>query len=130
MDDVPPILVVEDEPLVRLTIVECLEESGYTVLQATDGNSAVEQISRAVELRGLVTDIRLGAGPDGWQVAHVGREKFASLAVVYVTADSIAEWHANGVPQSNILQKPFADAELVTALANLLVTNQPLPPQS
>jgi CheY-like chemotaxis protein len=130
MDDVPPILVVEDEPLVRLTIVESLEESGYTVLEAADGQSAIEQIEEALELRGLVTDIRLGAGPDGWEVAHVAREKFAGAAVVYVTADSITEWHANGVPQSNILQKPFASAELVTAIANLLVANQPIPPQS
>src|SRR5687768_10795698 len=130
MDDVPPILVVEDEPLVRLTIVECLEEGGYTVLEAADGTSAMERINQAEELRGLVTDIRMGAGSDGWEVAHVARQKFPSLAVVYVTADSITEWSANGVPQSTVLQKPFAAAELVTALANLLVASQPIPPQS
>ena len=129
MDDVPPILVVEDEPLVRLTIVECLEEGGYSVLEAADGSSAIEHINQAEQLRGLVTDIRMGAGPSGWEVAHLAREKFASLAVVYVTADSIAEWSANGVPQSAVLQKPFASAELVTALANLLVANQPIPQQ-
>ena len=130
MDDVPPILVVEDEPLVRLTIVECLEEGGYTVLEASSAASAIEHINRAEQLRGLVTDIRMGPGPDGWEVARIARQKFASLAVVYVSADSITEWPASGVPQSAVLQKPFASAELVAALANLLVASQPIPPQT
>ena len=69
MDDVPPILVVEDEPLVRLTIVEALEDGGYTVLEAAEGHSALTEIERVEELRGLVTDIRMGATPSGWEVA-------------------------------------------------------------
>jgi DNA-binding LytR/AlgR family response regulator len=78
----------------------------------------------------LVTDIRMGATPSGWDVAQQAREKFPALAVVYVTGDSITEWPSNGVPQSTVLQKPFASAELVAALANLLVAQQSMPPQS
>ena len=124
MDDIPPILVVEDEPLVRLSIIDALKEGGYTVIEAEDGSAALEQIDKADHLRGLVTDIRMGAGPNGWQVAHHAREKFPALAVVYVTGDSITEWPAEGVPQSTALQKPFASAELVTAIASLLVNHQ------
>jgi CheY-like chemotaxis protein len=130
MDDVPPILVVEDEPLVRLAIVESLQDGGYTVLEAAEGHSALTEIERVEELRGLVTDIRMGATPSGWDVAQQAREKFPALAVVYVTGDSITEWPSNGVPQSTVLQKPFASAELVAALANLLVAQQSMPPQS
>ena len=125
MDEVPPILVVEDEPLVRLTIVDALEEGGYTILEAADGAAAIEHIGRSDQLRGLVTDIRLGTGPNGWEVARRAREKFDCIAVVYVSGDSAAEWPANGVPQSLVLQKPFASAELVTAVANLLVSSHP-----
>jgi CheY-like chemotaxis protein len=128
MDEVPPILVVDDEPLVRFAIVEALQEGGYIVLQAEDGVRAIEQIDRQENLRGLVTDIRIGAGPSGWDVAHHAREKFSSLAIVYVSGDSASEWSANGVPQSTMLQKPFASAELVTALAALLVAQPPTPP--
>lgn len=130
MEEVPPVLVVEDEPLVRLAMIDALEEGGYNVLEAIDGRSAWHEIDRAGELRGLVTDIRMGDGPDGWEVAERARQKFAALAVVYVTGDSITEWPANGVPQSTVLQKPFASAELVTALANLLVAQQSSPPQT
>ncbi|MEO6040274.1 MAG: response regulator [Croceibacterium sp.] len=129
MDEVAPILVVEDEPLIRLSIVEALEAGGYPVLEAASGLDAIERIDQAADLRGLVTDIRAGAGPLGWEIAHHAREKFAGVAVVYVTGDSAAEWPANGVPQSAVLQKPFVSAELVNALAGLLVANQPGPPQ-
>jgi len=128
VDELPPVLVVEDEMLVLLTIAEALEDGGYAVLQATDGASAIQMIDECESLRGLVTDIRLGAGPDGWEVAHHARLKFPCVAVAYATGDSAAEWPANGVPQSAILQKPFASAELVTALANLLIANPNIQP--
>jgi CheY-like chemotaxis protein len=130
MDDVPPILVVDDELLVRLMMVEALADGGYTVLEAEDGLAALSEIERVDQLRGLVSDIRMGATPNGWEIAQRAREKFPAVAVVYVTGDSIAEWPAHGVPQSAILQKPFASAELVTALANLLVAQQSTPGQS
>jgi CheY-like chemotaxis protein len=127
MDEIPPILVVEDEVLVRLTIAEALEEGGYTVLQAADGPEAIALIEGTESLRGLVTDIRLGAGADGWEIAHHARVKFPCIPVVYATGDSATEWSANGVPQSAILQKPFASAEIIAALANLLVAQQNAP---
>ena len=128
MDEIPPILVVEDESLVRLVMTEALIEGGYTVLEAENGPAALQLIDDTEQLRGLVTDIRMGPGPNGWEVAHRARERFAGLAVVYVTGDSMTEWTANGVPQSTALQKPFASAELVTAMANLLVAHQAAPP--
>ena len=127
MDEVPPILVVEDDAMVMLVIAEALRDGGYTVVEASDGASALRTIGAAENLRGLVTDIRIGGGSDGWEVAREARHKFAALAVVYVSGDSVSDWPANGVPQSAVLQKPFACAELVAALANLLVAQQSTP---
>lgn len=124
MDEIPPILVVEDELLVRLTITEALEDGGYTVVQAADGAEAIALIDSTPNLRGLVTDIRMGPGVDGWEVAHHARVKYPCIAVIYATGDSASDWSASGVPQSAILQKPFASSEIVTALANLLITQQ------
>jgi len=128
--DVPPILVAEDEALIRLALAEALEEGGYSVVEAADGRTAWHEIDGAERLRALVTDIRLGEGPSGWELAQHARQKFPALAVVYVTGDSIGEWPANGVPQSTVLQKPFASAALVTAVANLLVAQQSIPSQA
>lgn len=129
MDEVPPILVVDDELLIRLTITEALEEGGYSVLEAENGAAAIDQIDGCGELRALITDIRMGAGLSGWEIARHARQKFAAVAVVYVTGDSVAEWPAEGVPRSAVLQKPFACAEVLAAVANLLVAQQSSPSQ-
>jgi CheY-like chemotaxis protein len=124
MDDLPAVLVVEDETLIRMAMMEALQEGGYVVLEAHDGASAIKHIETVEQLRGLVTDIRMGSGPDGWEVAHRARERFPALPIVYVTGDSASDWAANGVPLSVVLEKPFVNAELIAALANQAI-NRP-----
>ena len=127
MDEIPPILVVEDEMLIRLVVTDELAESGYNVLEAENGTAALELIDAAPQLGGLVTDIRMGPGATGWDVAHHARAKFPGLPVIYVTGDRMAEWKANGVPLSVALQKPFASAKVATVLAGLLMAQEPAP---
>ncbi|MGE5500489.1 MAG: response regulator, partial [Ignavibacteriales bacterium] len=68
----------------------------------------------------LVTDVNLGRGESGWDVARHGRELVAGLPVVYVSGDSGHDWQARGVPGSILVQKPFAPAQIVTAVATVL----------
>lgn len=117
---VPPLLVVEDETLIRLDLVEVLEGGGYTVAEIADSAGAIAEIDRHEELCGLVTDVNLGSGATGWDVARHARKKFPGIAVVYITGDSVGSWPAEGVPNSLILQKPFADAQIVGAITTLL----------
>lgn len=115
------ILLAEDEALIALSTQDALEGGGYSVLVAHDGTHAMAMIEeRFAEIAGLVTDIRLGDGPDGWQIATRARELNARIAVVYATADSAHEWAARGVPNSLVVQKPYAGAQLVTAISTLL----------
>ena len=123
MEAVQPILVVEDDSLIRMSLVECLVAGGYTVSDCKDGAAAIAYIDASEELHGLATDIKLGKGPSGWEVAHYARKKYPDIAVVYMTGDSASDWPAEGVPKSNILQKPFAAAHLLTALATLMVAS-------
>ncbi len=116
----PVVLVVEDEGLLAMWAEEALREGGYDVLVAGDGEGAMASITQhGTELAGLVTDIRLGEGPDGWEVARAAREANHAIPVVYMTGDSAADWAANGVPKSGMLQKPFTPTQLLTALASL-----------
>jgi len=121
MTDQILLLLADDELLVRLVMQETLEEGGFAILQAANGRTAMATLEqRHGEIAAIITDIRLGSGPDGWALAHRARELNASVAVVYVTGDSAADWPARGVPKSVVLQKPFAGAQLVTAVATLL----------
>lgn len=114
------VVVVEDEPLILEMVQEALEEAGFEVLSATSSRSAEEKIGAADEIVGLITDVRLGRGPDGWELARAVRTARPGLPVVYMTGDSAGEWSAHGVPRSLIVQKPFAVGQVVAALTGLL----------
>ena len=115
------LLLVEDEPLIQLAADDALKAGGYSVVTASDGAEAIAVLdSRHDELFGVVTDIRLGTGPNGWDVARHARELKPALPVVYVTGDSAHEWPIHGVPKSVLVQKPYASAQLLTAISTLL----------
>ncbi len=117
----PIVLLVEDEPLVLLVAQDALEAGGYTVLPVQLSSDALSILDgRIDELSGLVTDIRLPGGVDGWEIARHARELKADLPVVYTTADSAGDWPAKGVPNSVVVQKPYAGAQLLTAISTLM----------
>lgn len=118
--EVQPILVIEDESLIRLNLVDVLEAGGFTVLEASSGAEGMAAIDEREHLCGLVTDISLGSGADGWEVARHARARFPDVPVVYITGDSAAQWSVQGVPCSLVLQKPFADAQVISAISGLL----------
>lgn len=130
MTELLVILVVEDEALIRDVVEETLDDGGFKVVLSTSGEDAVKLLDlREPKFRALVTDINLGRGAmNGWEVARHARVVDPDLAVVYMTGDSAAEWAAQGVPNSVLLTKPFAPAQLVTAVAQLLNIGGASPP--
>ena len=127
MDDLLVIMVVEDEPLIQSLLQEALSEGGYKVTIAPSGERAVELLDAAdPQCRALVTDINLGRDRlDGWEVAKHAREIDPALPVVYMTGDSAAEWASKGVPNSILVTKPFAPAQILTAVSQLMNAGSP-----
>ena len=72
--------------------------------------------------RALVTDINFKAQLTGWEVARRARELSPEIPVIYMTGAAASEWPSLGVPNSVLLNKPFAAAQLVTAVAQMLNT--------
>lgn len=120
-ENVPQVLLVEDELLIRDLLQGALEEAGFEVAYAESGDAAIDLLQcSAGELVGVVTDINLGSETTGWDVARAVRRADLRIAVVYMSGGSAHEWAAEGVPDSAILAKPFAPAQLVVALATQL----------
>ena len=65
----------------------------------------------------LVMDIKLRGGTDGWETARAVRKINPTFPVIYMIGGAVGEWPFMGVPESVLLQKPFATAQLVTALS-------------
>ena len=118
------VLVVEDDQLIQGVIEEALTDGGFETTIASSGEEAMNLLDAASpEFRALVTDINLGKDTrDGWAVARHARQNKPDLPIVYMTGDSADEWPSKGVPNSILLTKPFAPAQLVTAVSQLLNT--------
>ena len=121
----PPLLYVEDEAMVAMVVQMALQDAGFGVDHVLSGKAALRALDeRAVSYCALVTDVRLPE-VDGWAIARHGRELKPTLPVVYVSGDSAVEWSSQGVPGSIMVQKPFANAQLIAAVTTLL--NQSFP---
>lgn len=111
--------------LVQAMLVTALEEAGFSVLVADGGDQALAVLASEFQsLNGLITDVNLGKGADGWDVARTARELVVGLPVVYVSAASEHEWTSRGVPNSLMISKPFVSAQVVVAISSLLVVSE------
>jgi len=129
--DSPAVLLVEDELLIQEMVESTLKEAGCAVMTSNNGAAALEALEREGDaLAALITDVNLGAAPNGWEVATRARELSPGIPVFYVTGDSAHEWTAHGVPNIILVAKPFVPSEIMVALANLRVLQSTQPPQA
>src|SRR5690606_30647728 len=80
------LLVVDDEPPIHQILEETFAAAGYEMASAADGAEAIDLLQgRAFRPDALITDLGLGQGPNGWQVARFARTLQPALPVVYIT---------------------------------------------
>jgi DNA-binding response OmpR family regulator len=125
----PTILLVEDDPLIQGVIEDALSEGGFKVALVSSSEDAIPLLQSEPSCGALVTDIHLAGAINGWELARMAREIHALLPVVYMTGEAAEEWPSQGVPNSILLTKPFAPAQLVTAVSQLLNANSSAPSQ-
>jgi DNA-binding response OmpR family regulator len=127
MDTSLAILVVEDDQSIQSIVEEALSDGGFEAEIASSGEEALTVLrGKGSDYRMLVIDIKLGKdGIKGWDVARRARAINPGLPVIYITGADADEWSVQGVPKSILLSKPFAPAQLVTAVAQLLNESQP-----
>jgi DNA-binding response OmpR family regulator len=119
--EAPVLLLVEDEVLIQEMLATEFADTGFAVVVVSDGNQAFAELDAdTTRFKAIVTDVKLGEGPDGWDVARRARELVSDMPVVYITGDSTHDWSSKGVPDSVVISKPFAPAQLSTAVATLI----------
>jgi len=127
LEDLLVVLVVEDDQSMLDIVEAALTDGGFEPAIASSGEEAMNMLKRSKsKCRALVTDIDLGRGKmNGWEMAKYVREIDPAFPIIYMTAASADNWAANGVPNSILLTKPFAPAQLVTAVSQLLNAGPP-----
>ncbi|HDS1733160.1 ATP-binding protein [Pseudomonas sp. BP8] len=116
------VLVVDDEPIVRMSMVEALLDAGYDVEETESGTGALNVLRTGRIYDLLVTDVGLPGALNGRQVADAARELIPDLRVLYVTGFAEASVLKGGflTPTTAIITKPFDIRLLVEKVAGML----------
>jgi len=116
------VLVVDDEPTVRMLVTEVLEELGYIAIEAADGAAGLRVLQSNVRLDLLITDVGLPGGMNGRQVADAGRAVRPGLRVLFITgyAENAVLSHGHLDPGMHVLTKPFAMEVLGSRIKELI----------
>lgn len=124
--DLPTVLIVEDDESIQGIVEDALEEGGFETAIVSSAEEAVTLLTdKVMDYRALVTDINLKGRMNGWEVAKHAREIDPAFPIVYMTGAAAGDWPSHGVPNSILLEKPFAPAQLVTAVSQLLNASTP-----
>jgi len=87
------ILVVEDEPLLRMTAVDALEEEGFEAIEAANSMQALELLERRDDVGLVFSDIEMGGGVDGLRLAALVRDRWPWVPVVLTSGRFALEPH-------------------------------------
>lgn len=120
--DYETILVVDDEPLVRMVAVEILEELGYHVLEAGDGPTALRIMNSGQPIDLLVTDVGLPGGMNGRQLADAVRADRPDFKILFVTgyAENAVLNHGHLEHGMHVMTKPFLSDAFARRVRELL----------
>jgi PAS domain S-box-containing protein len=116
------VLVVDDEPTVRMLLVAILEDLGCAAIEAADSAAGLRILESDVVIDLLVTDVGLPGGMNGRQMADAGRVSRPAMKVLFITgyAESAAMGSGQLEPGMAILTKPFAVETMATRIRTMI----------
>ncbi|QDD88497.1 PAS domain-containing hybrid sensor histidine kinase/response regulator [Pseudomonas oryzihabitans] len=116
------VLIVDDEPTVRMLVMDILGDLGYRVLEASDSLGGLQILQSDVHLDLLITDVGLPGGMNGRQMADAGRQSRPGLKTLFITGYAENAAIANGQldPGMEILTKPFAVDHLAARVREMM----------
>ncbi|WP_336976690.1 PAS domain S-box protein [Brevundimonas nasdae] len=116
------VMVVDDEPTVRMLVAEILHELGYQCIEASDGASGLKLLQSGARIDLLVTDVGLPGGMNGRQMADAARIDRPDLKVLFITgyAENAVVGNGHLDPGMHVMTKPFAMEALGSRIRELI----------
>lgn len=113
------VLVVEDEPLLRLAAIDLVENAGYTAIPASDATEAVRILEARTDIRVVFTDVDMPRGVDGMKLAAIIRDRWPPIKVIIVSG--YLDDPGDRIPAETVFfSKPYREEEVVEALGTFL----------
>ncbi len=116
------VLVVDDEPTVRMLVADILDDLGYTAIEAADSAAGLKVLQSDVRIDLLVTDVGLPGGMNGRQMVDAGRLSRPDLKVLFITGYAENALVGNGhlKPGMAVLTKPFAIEAMAARIREMI----------
>lgn len=116
------VLVVDDEPTVRMLIGDTLNELGYTGIEAADAASGLKVLQSDAKIDLLITDVGLPGGMNGKEMAEKARQQRPDLKVLFITGYAQNAAISNGrlEPGMHVLSKPFPMEKLASRIRQII----------
>ncbi|GEO99090.1 hybrid sensor histidine kinase/response regulator [Methylobacterium haplocladii] len=116
------VLVVDDEPTVRMLVTDILEDLGYTAIEAADSAAGLKVLQSDVRIDLLVTDVGLPGGMNGRQMADAARVSRPDLLVLFITgyAENAVLGNGHLAPGMAVMTKPFAVEAMAARIRSMI----------
>lgn len=112
------ILVVEDEPLIRLGLASLVEEAGYEVIEAANADEAIAKLERDPSVRVVLTDVDMPGGMNGVRLANYVYKRWPPIRLIVISGK--VGVNLNDLPPgSRFFTKPAPDDVLLKAVSEL-----------
>ncbi len=112
---VPVILVVEDEPLLRMMAVDMVGEAGFVALEAGDSHQAIAILQQRTDIRIVFTDIDLPGGVDGMKLAATIRDRWPPIKLI-LTSGHLKPADVDMPAHSVFYPKPYAQDRVMATM--------------
>lgn len=112
-------LVVEDDAVTRHAAVAMLEDAGYAVREASNGNEAIRLLDREVGIRAVVTDIDMPLGIDGIKLAACINRRWPEIGIV-ITSGKVRPKDGDVPAQGRFVRKPYTEEQVLNAIRAVL----------
>ena len=115
-------LIVDDEPTIRMLVSDTLAELGYQAIEAADAATGLKLLESDIAIDLLVTDVGLPGGMNGKQMADVARRRRPDLKVLFITGYTENAAISNGRLERgmHVLSKPFPMEKLATRIRAII----------
>jgi CheY-like chemotaxis protein len=115
------VLVVEDEPLIRLGMVSSIEDAGYVVIEASNADEAISRLAQESEVGVVVTDVDMPGSMDGIRLAHYVRRRWPPVRLLVISGKVGVT--AGELPTgARFMSKPFQEPQLIDTIGTLAAT--------
>jgi CheY-like chemotaxis protein len=115
----PVVLVVEDEMLLRMRVVDMVEDAGYVPVEAVDANEALIILQSRSDIVLMLTDVQMPGSMNGLQLAHAVHERWPPIKIILASGQ--LKLSGSDIPQdSRFFGKPLRSDEIIAQMREML----------